>query len=211
MCLARQQHKHWSLLFVSCLPQVWYVSLALSKDLTLLWIKQIKDILWFCCEFLKQLKVKNKTKNIFFAFLSACIEQSCSLAQGWWGLLTPALLIAAWHLTGLQAGQFAPHDARHLHRHFYLENPSGKRSVYPLRYLKALTWGLFFRSPECCFCTCLLPTLTTKICYACARTKQGMAVRIPLRWRRLLPLEQQQLLQGFYGSPESHTPELLRG
>lgn len=38
--------------------QVWYVSLALSKDLTLLWIKQIKDILWFCCEFLKQLKVR---------------------------------------------------------------------------------------------------------------------------------------------------------
>ncbi|XP_030357133.1 ubiquitin-protein ligase E3B isoform X2 [Strigops habroptila] len=37
-------------------PKVWYVSLALSKDLTLLWIKQIKDILWFCCEFLKQLK-----------------------------------------------------------------------------------------------------------------------------------------------------------
>uniref|UniRef100_A0A4X1T153 Ubiquitin-protein ligase E3B n=1 Tax=Sus scrofa TaxID=9823 RepID=A0A4X1T153_PIG len=37
-------------------PKVWYVSLALSKDLTLLWIKQIKDILWYCCEFLKQLK-----------------------------------------------------------------------------------------------------------------------------------------------------------
>ncbi|XP_075023638.1 ubiquitin-protein ligase E3B isoform X6 [Calonectris borealis] len=37
-------------------PKVWYVSLALCKDLTLLWIKQIKDILWFCCEFLKQLK-----------------------------------------------------------------------------------------------------------------------------------------------------------
>ncbi|OCT98166.1 ubiquitin-protein ligase E3B [Xenopus laevis] len=37
-------------------PKVWFVSLALSKDLTLLWIKQIKDILWHCCEFLKQLK-----------------------------------------------------------------------------------------------------------------------------------------------------------
>lgn len=35
------------------------MSLALSKDLTLLWIKQIKDILWFCCEFLKQLKVNS--------------------------------------------------------------------------------------------------------------------------------------------------------
>ncbi|XP_040207728.1 ubiquitin-protein ligase E3B [Rana temporaria] len=37
-------------------PKVWFVSLALSKDLTLLWIKQIKDILWICCEFLKTLK-----------------------------------------------------------------------------------------------------------------------------------------------------------
>uniref|UniRef100_A0A6I8SCR5 Ubiquitin-protein ligase E3B n=1 Tax=Xenopus tropicalis TaxID=8364 RepID=A0A6I8SCR5_XENTR len=35
---------------------VWFVSLALSKDLTLLWIKQIKDILWYCSEYLKQLK-----------------------------------------------------------------------------------------------------------------------------------------------------------
>uniref|UniRef100_A0A8I3PL30 Ubiquitin-protein ligase E3B n=2 Tax=Canis lupus familiaris TaxID=9615 RepID=A0A8I3PL30_CANLF len=37
-------------------PKVWYVSLALSKDLTLLWIKQIKHVLWYCCEFLEQLK-----------------------------------------------------------------------------------------------------------------------------------------------------------
>ncbi|KAG8429186.1 hypothetical protein GDO86_018102, partial [Hymenochirus boettgeri] len=37
-------------------PKVWFVSLAISKDLTLLWIKQIKDILWYCCEFLKMLK-----------------------------------------------------------------------------------------------------------------------------------------------------------
>ncbi|OBS71395.1 hypothetical protein A6R68_00092 [Neotoma lepida] len=37
-------------------PKVWYVSLALSKDLTLLWIKQIKSILWYCCELLEQLK-----------------------------------------------------------------------------------------------------------------------------------------------------------
>ncbi|KAI4068116.1 ubiquitin protein ligase E3B [Homo sapiens] len=37
-------------------PKVWYVSLACSKDLTLLWIQQIKNILWYCCDFLKQLK-----------------------------------------------------------------------------------------------------------------------------------------------------------
>uniref|UniRef100_A0A670J5B6 Ubiquitin-protein ligase E3B n=1 Tax=Podarcis muralis TaxID=64176 RepID=A0A670J5B6_PODMU len=35
---------------------VWYVSLALSKELTLMWIKQVKDVLWLCCEFLKLLK-----------------------------------------------------------------------------------------------------------------------------------------------------------
>lgn len=40
------------------------MSLALSKDLTLLWIKQIKDVMWYCCEFLEQLKVKNKNKTV---------------------------------------------------------------------------------------------------------------------------------------------------
>uniref|UniRef100_A0A2R9A6S1 Ubiquitin-protein ligase E3B n=1 Tax=Pan paniscus TaxID=9597 RepID=A0A2R9A6S1_PANPA len=44
-------------------PKVWYVSLACSKDLTLLWIKQIKSILWYCCDFLKQLKGKKKKKK----------------------------------------------------------------------------------------------------------------------------------------------------
>uniref|UniRef100_A0A8C6SDZ6 Ubiquitin-protein ligase E3B n=1 Tax=Neogobius melanostomus TaxID=47308 RepID=A0A8C6SDZ6_9GOBI len=37
-------------------PKVWYVSLALSKDLTIAWLKQIKDVLWTCCELLKKLK-----------------------------------------------------------------------------------------------------------------------------------------------------------
>ncbi|XP_028853145.1 ubiquitin-protein ligase E3B [Denticeps clupeoides] len=37
-------------------PKVWYVSLALSKDLTIPWLKQIKDVLWISCEFLKTLK-----------------------------------------------------------------------------------------------------------------------------------------------------------
>lgn len=37
--------------------QVWYVSLALSKDLTIPWIKQIKQLLWVSCQFLKKLKV----------------------------------------------------------------------------------------------------------------------------------------------------------
>eukprot|EP00064_Thunnus_orientalis_P008275 superscaffoldBa00000975_g8298 len=37
-------------------PKVWYVSLALSKDLTIPWLKQIKDVLWTCCQLLKNLK-----------------------------------------------------------------------------------------------------------------------------------------------------------
>uniref|UniRef100_A0A8C7DS45 Ubiquitin-protein ligase E3B n=1 Tax=Naja naja TaxID=35670 RepID=A0A8C7DS45_NAJNA len=40
----------------SIVLQVWYVSLALSKELTLLWIQQVKGVLWICCEFLKLLK-----------------------------------------------------------------------------------------------------------------------------------------------------------
>uniref|UniRef100_A0A667Z2G0 HECT-type E3 ubiquitin transferase n=1 Tax=Myripristis murdjan TaxID=586833 RepID=A0A667Z2G0_9TELE len=37
-------------------PKVWYVSLALSKDLTIPWLKQIKDVLWISCQLLKNLK-----------------------------------------------------------------------------------------------------------------------------------------------------------
>lgn len=44
-------------------PEVWYVSLALSKDLTISWLKQIKDVLWTCCQRLKSLKV-----CIYFTF-----------------------------------------------------------------------------------------------------------------------------------------------
>lgn len=43
-------------------PQVWYVSLALSKDLTIPWLKQIKDVLWTCCQLLKNLKVSLNLK-----------------------------------------------------------------------------------------------------------------------------------------------------
>lgn len=42
---------------IAFLPQAWYVSLALSKDLTILWLKQIKDVLWISCQQLKTLKV----------------------------------------------------------------------------------------------------------------------------------------------------------
>ncbi|XP_007900039.2 ubiquitin-protein ligase E3B [Callorhinchus milii] len=47
-------------------PKVWYVSLALSKELTMLWIKQVKDLLWLCSKLLKQLKpdMMQDTKHI---------------------------------------------------------------------------------------------------------------------------------------------------
>lgn len=56
----------WQLVFTFG-SQVWYVSLALSKDLTIPWLKQIKDVLWTCCQLLKNLKVSFdlKRKNVF--------------------------------------------------------------------------------------------------------------------------------------------------
>lgn len=60
------------LLFVCRVPQVWYVCLALSKDLTILWLKQIKDVLWMCCECLKKLKVGCPTT--LFPLAAGCIK-----------------------------------------------------------------------------------------------------------------------------------------
>ncbi|XP_041095862.1 ubiquitin-protein ligase E3B-like [Polyodon spathula] len=61
-------------------PKVWYVSLALSKDLTLLWIKQVKDILWISCEFLKKLKPDilqdNKMVTLYLSMLVTFTDTS---------------------------------------------------------------------------------------------------------------------------------------
>lgn len=56
-----------SVTVLTCGSQVWYVSLALSKDLTIPWLKQIKDVLWTCCQLLKTLKVSlyMKLGNVF--------------------------------------------------------------------------------------------------------------------------------------------------
>ncbi|MGH0183681.1 UNVERIFIED_CONTAM: hypothetical protein FKN15_012875 [Acipenser sinensis] len=60
--------------------KVWYVSLALSKDLTLLWIKQVKDILWVSCEFLKKLKPDilqdNKMVTLYLSMLVTFTDTS---------------------------------------------------------------------------------------------------------------------------------------
>ncbi|TKS78756.1 Ubiquitin-protein ligase E3B [Collichthys lucidus] len=61
-------------------PKVWYVSLALSKDLTIPWLKQIKDVLWTCCQRLKNLKPDilqdNKLVTLYLTMLVTFTDTS---------------------------------------------------------------------------------------------------------------------------------------
>lgn len=61
-------------------PKVWYVSLALSKDLTIPWLKQIKDVLWICCQRLKNLKPDilqdNKQVTLYLTMLVTFTDTS---------------------------------------------------------------------------------------------------------------------------------------
>ncbi|MBN3316719.1 UBE3B ligase, partial [Atractosteus spatula] len=77
-------------------PKVWYVSLALSKDLTIQWIKQIKDILWVSCEFLKKLKPDilqdNKMVTLYLTMLVTFTDTSnWKIVRGKGEALRPAL------------------------------------------------------------------------------------------------------------------------
>ncbi|KAJ7309857.1 hypothetical protein JRQ81_007931 [Phrynocephalus forsythii] len=77
-------------------PKVWYVSLALSKELTLLWIKQVKDILWVCCEFLKLLKPDilqdSKVVNLHLTMLVTFTDTSTwKILRGKGETLRPAM------------------------------------------------------------------------------------------------------------------------
>lgn len=61
---------------LSAVFQVWYVSLALSKDLTIPWLKHIKDLLWISCEFLKKLKVFIQSpRSVMCEVLCVCDEE----------------------------------------------------------------------------------------------------------------------------------------
>lgn len=73
------------------------MSLALSKDLTLLWIKQIKSVLWYCCELLGQLKVNHPKSTL--AGLSSSAPQVPFLAVCAFGDLT-ARRELDWHCLG---------------------------------------------------------------------------------------------------------------
>ncbi|MBN3304295.1 UBE3B ligase, partial [Amia calva] len=78
-------------------PKVWYVSLALSKDLTILWIKQVKDILWVSCEFLKKLKPDilqdNKMVTLYLTMLITFTDVSTwKIVRGKGEALRPALI-----------------------------------------------------------------------------------------------------------------------
>lgn len=76
--------------------KVWYVSLALSKDLTIAWLKQIKDVLWTCCELLKHLKPDilqdNKMITLYLTMLVTFTDTSTwRIARGKGEALRPAL------------------------------------------------------------------------------------------------------------------------
>lgn len=77
-------------------PKVWYVSLALSKDLTIAWLKQIKDVLWTCSELLKHLKPDilqdNKIITLYLTMLVTFTDTSTwRIVRGKGEALRPAL------------------------------------------------------------------------------------------------------------------------
>ncbi|XP_034726652.1 ubiquitin-protein ligase E3B isoform X1 [Etheostoma cragini] len=77
-------------------PKVWYVSLALSKDLTIPWLKQIKDVLWTCCQLLKNLKPDilqdNKLVTLYLTMLVTFTDTSTwRIVRGKGEALRPAL------------------------------------------------------------------------------------------------------------------------
>ncbi|XP_051515061.1 ubiquitin-protein ligase E3B-like [Myxocyprinus asiaticus] len=77
-------------------PKVWYVSLALSKDLTIPWLKQIKDVLCVSCEFLKKLKPDilqdNKLVTLYLTMLITFTDTSTwKIIRGKGEALKPAL------------------------------------------------------------------------------------------------------------------------
>ncbi|KAK7934094.1 hypothetical protein WMY93_004990 [Mugilogobius chulae] len=76
--------------------KVWYVSLALSKDLTIAWLKQIKDVLWTCCVLLKKLKPDilqdNKIITLYLTMLVTFTDTSTwRIVRGKGEALRPAL------------------------------------------------------------------------------------------------------------------------
>ncbi|XP_056146463.1 ubiquitin-protein ligase E3B [Lampris incognitus] len=76
--------------------KVWYVSLALSKDLTIPWLKQIKDILWVSCQLLKNLKPDilqdNKLVTLYLTMLVTFTDTSTwRIVRGKGEALRPAL------------------------------------------------------------------------------------------------------------------------
>ncbi|XP_076006802.1 ubiquitin-protein ligase E3B [Genypterus blacodes] len=77
-------------------PKVWYVALALSKDLTIPWLKQIKDVLWTCCQLLKHLKPDilqdNKLVTLYLTMLVTFTDTSTwRIVRGKGEALRPAL------------------------------------------------------------------------------------------------------------------------
>ncbi|CAG08531.1 unnamed protein product, partial [Tetraodon nigroviridis] len=77
-------------------PKAWYVSLALSKDLTIPWLKQVKDVLWISCQQLKSLKPDilqdNKLVTLHLTMLVTFTDTSTwRIVRGKGEALKPAL------------------------------------------------------------------------------------------------------------------------
>ncbi|XP_014255272.1 ubiquitin-protein ligase E3B isoform X1 [Cimex lectularius] len=66
-------------------PKLSYVGVALNKEYSLYWIKQIKSILWICCEYLETLKpeVSSELRSILL-FLRTLVSFTSTKT---WGLL----------------------------------------------------------------------------------------------------------------------------
>lgn len=113
LCFPAKQLDMWVsvlLIVFTVGSQVWYVSLALSKDLTIPWLKQIKDVLWTCCQLLKNLKVCRVLK-ISKNSLEAIRSHDAFV-----------LWFPAWYTAGQQIGHTLPHHVGHIHRHLNVAN-----------------------------------------------------------------------------------------
>ncbi|XP_061907238.1 ubiquitin-protein ligase E3B [Entelurus aequoreus] len=98
-------------------PKVWYVSLALSKDLTIPWLKQIKDVLWTCCQLLKSLKPDilqdNKLVTLYLTMLVTFTDTSTwRIVRGKGEALRPALMRICENIMGYlnQKGFYSTHQ-----------------------------------------------------------------------------------------------------
>uniref|UniRef100_A0A7N6BT92 Ubiquitin-protein ligase E3B n=1 Tax=Anabas testudineus TaxID=64144 RepID=A0A7N6BT92_ANATE len=151
-------------------PKVWYVSLALSKDLTIPWLKQIKDVLWTCCQLLKNLKPDilqdNKLVTLYLTMLVTFTDTSTwRIVRGKGEALRPALTRICENIMGgiCTLPVIAAHFSDNLLRSFLIHIMSVPAVVSHLNVLTPETHDLlrkfilFLSREEQCsdICVCL--------------------------------------------------------